>query len=221
MKVGTYGIPFLLIGLYSFLEKKTVKDQLKNFRFISVLMLCTYILHQFEEHWIDIYGNYYAFYTFNNDLIRSALGESDMMINPLTKESVYVINTSLVWLVGFLAIWRSPKHLFPLFAMGGIILVNAFVHIVAGMLKWTYNPGLLTSILVFVPVYIWFAMYIHRRYPAYKKQLIFGILWAFLAHIIMVTGIMAANYFYLIPELLYFIVLVLWSLLPVWVFNKK
>ena len=67
-----------------------------------------------------------------------------------------MINTSLVWLVGVLAIWRSPKHLFPLIAMASIIVVNGIVHLLAGVVKFQYNPGLLTSIIIFIPLYTWF-----------------------------------------------------------------
>ena len=184
-------------------------------------MLLVYILHQFEEHWIDLFGNHYAFYTYNNNFIRSLLSETDSSINPLSKASVFIINTSLVWLLGFLSIWRSPKHLFPLFSMAGIIVVNAFVHIMAAVVNFKYNPGLLTSILIFVPCYGLFARYIFKKYPPYKKHIFSGLFWAFLAHVIMIGGMLAANYYNVISELLYFIILIAWSIFPVFIFYNK
>ncbi|MEM9391588.1 MAG: hypothetical protein AAGA02_14010, partial [Bacteroidota bacterium] len=100
MKIGTYAIPFLLIGLFIFNEEDSFNSFLKNDRFIGVLMLIAYILHQFEEHWIDLYGNYSAFYDYNNNFILSSLGAPDSQVKPLTRESIFIINTSLVWLVG-------------------------------------------------------------------------------------------------------------------------
>ncbi|WP_299218623.1 HXXEE domain-containing protein [uncultured Aquimarina sp.] len=221
MKIGTYAVPFILIGVFLFLGENYSFKKQNHFRLIALLMLLAYILHQFEEHWIDLFGNHYAFYTYNNNFIRTVLSETDSSINPLSKASVFVINTSLVWLLGFLAIWRSPKHLFPLFSMAGIIVVNAFVHILAAVVNFTYNPGLLTSLLIFVPCYGLFARYILKKYPLNKKNLFSGLLWAFLAHVIMIGGMLAANYYNVISELFYFGILVAWSIIPVFVFNDK
>ena len=138
MKIGTYAIPFLLIGIFLF----EANDRFSSCRFIGALLLIAYIIHQFEEHWIDIYGNYYSFYEFNNNFILSNLGAPNSTIRPLTKEAIFMINTSLVWLVGVLGILSSPRHLFPLFAMASIIIVNGFVHVLAAIATFRYNPGL-------------------------------------------------------------------------------
>lgn len=219
MKLGTYAVPFLLIGAFAFVENGTSKPLLKDYRFISILMLIAYIIHQYEEHWIDIFGNYYAFYDFNNNFILDALGAPDDSIKPLTQASIFVINTSLVWLVGAMAIWRSPKHMFPSVAMASIIVVNGVVHIVAALVNWNYNPGLLTSIVIFVPLYVLFVRYVLSSSGANRKQIIGGIIWAFLAHIIMVGGLLMANWVKLFPEMVYFVLLVIWSLVPIMLFR--
>ncbi|MEM8765741.1 MAG: hypothetical protein AAGD88_18135, partial [Bacteroidota bacterium] len=66
MKIGTYAIPFLSIGIFAFKDKSSDLPLVSDFRFLALILLVVYIIHQFEEHWIDLYGNYYAFYTFNN-----------------------------------------------------------------------------------------------------------------------------------------------------------
>ncbi|MEO1518735.1 MAG: HXXEE domain-containing protein [Bacteroidota bacterium] len=220
MKIGTYAVPFLLIGAFAFTEKSTYQQLLIDHRFISTVMLIAYILHQYEEHWIDVFGNYYAFYDFNNNFILHALGKPESTIRPLTKASILMINTSLVWLVGAMAIWKSPKHLFPSIAMASIIVVNGLVHILAAIVNWTYNPGLLTSIVIFVPLYFLFIQYVLSTSIAYKKQIISGVAWAFLAHVIMVVGLLMANWFKLFPEMVYFILLVIWSLVPLLFFRN-
>lgn len=221
MKIGTYAVPFLLIGAFSLAEDEPLKKHIANYRFIAILMLIAYIIHQYEEHWIDIFGNYYAFYDFNNNFILTALGNPDSPVKPLTQESIFVINTSLVWLVGAMAIWRSPKHLFPAVSMVSIIVVNGFVHILAAVVNWQYNPGLVTSIFIFVPFYFLFVRYVLSSTDASKKEIIGGIVWAFLAHIIMVAGLLMANWFKLFPEIIYFILLVIWSLAPLLLFRNK
>ena len=219
MKIGTYAVPFLLMGAFSFGTNENSKPLLEKYRFIAILMLIAYIIHQFEEHWIDLLGNQYAFYTFNNNFILGNLGAPDSPIKPLSKEAIFVINTSLVWLVGALAIWRSPKHLFPLIAMASIIIVNGVVHVLAGVATFEYNPGILTSVLLFAPLYFWFIRFSLQQSNTYKKQIRGGIIWALLAHIIMVGGLLMANWFKLFPEIIYFIALVIWSILPLFLFR--
>ncbi|MEM9000868.1 MAG: HXXEE domain-containing protein [Bacteroidota bacterium] len=220
MKIGVYAVPFLLIGSFAFLDEKKPSAIVMDFRFIGVILLIAYIIHQFEEHWIDLYGNYYAFYTSTNNLILEKLGQSGSSVKPLTKESIFVINTSLVWLVGLLAILRSPRHLFPLFAMASIVFINGLVHLLAGILNYRYNPGLLTSMVLFIPVYFWVLKQIRNRVPNYRAHVVYGLIWAFLGHVIMMAGFLAANWFKVIPEFLYWVVLVIWSILPIAILRK-
>ncbi|MEM9052409.1 MAG: HXXEE domain-containing protein [Bacteroidota bacterium] len=214
MKIGTYAVPFLLIGFFDSGEKIKGRNILADLRFVGILMLIAYIIHQFEEHWIDIYGNRFAFYTFNNNFILTNLGEPDSLIKPLTVEAIFVINTALVWLVGLLAIWRAPKTVFPLMAMNGIIVINGIVHIVASVATGAYNPGLATSIFIFLPFYFITTRYFLKKSVASKKQVIGSIIWSVLGHVIMVAGLLAANWFNLVPEMGYFALLVIWSLIP-------
>ncbi|MEM9361414.1 MAG: HXXEE domain-containing protein [Bacteroidota bacterium] len=220
MKLGTYAIPFIGIGIFAFKEKVVDPPLTSNLRFIAVISLMAYILHQFEEHWIDLFGNYYAFYTFNNSFILEGLRQPDATVKPLTKESIFVINTSLVWLVGLLAILRSPKHIFPLVSMASIVLVNGIVHIVGAISKLQYNPGLFTSLVLFIPLYFWFWGHIRKRIDNYKALVLCGLIWGFLAHVIMVVGLLLANWFEMIPEYLYWFVLVIWSVVPVFILRR-
>jgi len=187
---------------------------------MSVLLLIAYMIHQFEEHWIDIFGNQYAFYEYFNTLFLSILGAQDSSVIILGREAIFVINTSLVWLIGIIAIWRSPKHLFPVLAMNGIVLVNAISHIFPGIFKQSYNPGLLTAIVIFLPLAIAFYRKVLFTNSDAKLQVITSIVWAILAHAILITGLLLANWFELIPSEVYFVVLVVWSVIPAFLFNN-
>ncbi|MEM9118005.1 MAG: HXXEE domain-containing protein [Cyanobacteria bacterium P01_F01_bin.56] len=84
------------------------------------------------------------------------LNAPDSVLVPLRPEAIYIINTSLVRLVGALAIWRSPKRVFPSLAVAGITLVNGISHIVMGTATQADNPVLLTAIVSFLPLAIAF-----------------------------------------------------------------
>ncbi len=220
MKLGTYAVPFLLIGASGFYHKEEAPNG-KSLKFIALLFFIAYVIHQFEEHWVDLTGTYYAFFTYNNNLLHNILGVGPEAPIVLTQASVYVINTSLVWLVALNGFLRAPRHIFPLLAMAGITMVNALVHIIASLRTFAYNPGLLSSCLIFLPLYFWSFRYITKRNSNSRKQLFAGLLWAFLAHVIMIGGMLAANWFHWIPEWLYFILLIIWSLLPLMIYQNK
>ncbi|MEM1125788.1 MAG: HXXEE domain-containing protein [Bacteroidota bacterium] len=216
MKVGTFAALFLLLGYASTASRA---PSLSDPVFMSMVLLLAYIAHQFEEHWVDLLGNEYAFYSYVNGLVRSIAGVADESLTPLTPQGIYVINTSLVWLVGVTAMVRSRYHLFPAMAMSAIALVNGITHILGGLLAVAYNPGLLTSVLLFVPLPMAFYQRLIRRQPALRKQVISSMIWAVLAHVLMVGGMLAANLFNVIPEELYFGLLIGWSAVPMALFR--
>lgn len=220
MKIGTYAVPFLLLQFFASRPQET-STGFSDTKLISLLLLVAYLMHQYEEHWIDLYGNYYSFFTTTNELFKNILAVDNDNILLLTKEAIFVINTSLVWLVGTIAIWRSPNHLFPTLAMAGLTFVNALTHMIGGLVTQSYNPGLLTAVIVFIPLTLSYLTIILKTAKLAKIQIIVALVWAFLAHIIMVGGLLAANWLALFPEYVYFILLILWSVVPGFLFRNS
>ena len=211
MKVGTYAAPFLLLTYFATTSRK---PELADPLFMAVILLVVYIVHQFEEHWIDLFGNEYAFYAYINGLVRSAVGSNDPDFVALTPGAIYVINTTLVWFVGVIAIVRAPYHLFPALALAGITLVNGVTHIVMGAVRLEYNPGLLTSLVLFVPVSVAFYRAVLARHPEKRQEIVVSIAWAVLAHVLMVGGMLATYVFETMPQRAYFSLLFVWSATP-------
>jgi len=99
-----------------------------------------YMLHQVEEHRGD------RFRTFVNQRMFGG-------IEALTTEAVLWINLPGVWginLVAFLAAW----HYRPALGLVApyMVLVNAVGHILSGIAFRGYNPGLWTSLILFLPL---------------------------------------------------------------------
>lgn len=218
MKIGTFMAPFLLFVAFASKPSNAERGHF-DLGIACLLLLVAYIIHQFEEHWIDLFGNVYAFQGSVNELLLGLLGAPEGSTGPLTKKSVFIINTSLVWLVACLGIWSAPRHIFPALAMMGIVLVNAIAHILNGVVG--YNPGLLTSVIVFLPLSGFLYFKSLRSGAATLKEVIGSLIWAVLAHVLMVVGLIAANWFNLFPESLYFILLISWSIVPVFLFRKS
>lgn len=108
----------------------------------TVVFLClpAYMLHQFEEHDAD------RFRTFINNRLGGGL-------NVLTVGAVFVINVIGVWCVlgviiaGTFAI--TPRIGL---AAGYFLAINGALHVVQGMALRCYNPGLVTGVLIFLPL---------------------------------------------------------------------
>ncbi|MEM9345771.1 MAG: HXXEE domain-containing protein [Planctomycetota bacterium] len=218
MKVGTFLAPVLLLMWFS--EGRNQSERV-DFRGMSVVMLALYIAHQFEEHWFDVFGQYYAFYQSVNALLAGVLGQEAEGFEVLTPLSIFVINTSLVWLVGFTAIQFSATTRFPALAMNGIILVNAGTHLLAAIAKQAYNPGTLTSVILFIPFSIYFYRLVLITKSATRFEVLASLAWAVSAHVLMVGGLIAANWLHVFPEIYYLIALVVWSLVPACAFRMN
>ncbi|MEM1050472.1 MAG: HXXEE domain-containing protein [Pseudomonadota bacterium] len=203
MKIGAFMAPFLVFVALAIHNNRSTPVY-HDLQILSVLMLASYILHQVEEHWIDLTGTHYAFYGYVNALLRDALGapENTEFLDPA---GIFVINTSLVWLVGSFAILFSPKRIFPFLCMAAITLINAVSHIAAALMTASYNPGLATSVLIFVPIAL---LGFYSAKNAGVSTIVASLLWAILAHVVMVGGIIAVKSAQIISEETYFAMLI-------------
>jgi hypothetical protein len=104
------------------------------------LQLPIYMLHQYEEHAGD------RFRLWVNDVI----GHGREVLTPI---ATFWINSLLVWLLDLVALYLAC---FVDLSLGLIAIylpmLNAVGHIIPAILKKQYNPGLITSIVLFVPV---------------------------------------------------------------------
>jgi hypothetical protein len=107
------------------------------------LQLPLYMVHQYEEHDGDRFGRF----------VNGMLGDGRIV---LSAAAIFVINVPGVWGVNAVSIWLAGTYGVG-FGLIGIYLtlVNAVVHIIPTIRLRRYNPGLVTGILLFLPVGIW------------------------------------------------------------------
>lgn len=142
------------------------------------LLLPVYMLHQLEEHYGD------RFRTFVNAHLAGGR-------DALTTEAVVVINVPLVWGVDLAAIYLAY---FVELGLGLIAvyltLVNAIVHIAGGVVLRTYNPGLVTAVILFLPLSLWTLITVAER-PGVTLIEHFGALaLAILVHVAIVVHVL-------------------------------
>ncbi|MBM3808877.1 MAG: HXXEE domain-containing protein [Acidimicrobiia bacterium] len=106
----------------------------------TFLHLPAYMIHQYEEHDHDRFRLFF----------NATLGKGFDVLSPL---AVFVTNVPGVWGVIGLALYCAVDiglgwALVPVY----LVLVNALVHIVHAVIFKRYNPGLVTAVVVFLPL---------------------------------------------------------------------
>lgn len=105
--------------------------------------LPAYMLHQYEEHDDD------RFRIFVNRILAGGR-------DALTLPAVFIINVPGVWGVIALSLWLAFR-VNPGLALVAVYLplFNALIHIAHAVIMRSYNPGLVSAIVLFLPVCGW------------------------------------------------------------------
>lgn len=211
MKIGAYLAPILV-----FLAFKTMRPGegvLTDVTVMALMMAAAYLVHQCEEHWVDLLGRPYPLYDVLNSLIADRLGAERYGV--MTPTAIFYINSGLVWTVAFIAVAAGPGRLFPALAMAGLMLVNGVAHLGQALAASEYNPGLLTGAVLFPPLAILFFRAAWKSGRAGAPMLLAAVAWGVLSHVILFAGIVAANVYGLIPVAAYYAILIAWGAAPV------
>ena len=116
------------------------------------LLLPIYMIHQFEEHGIDLFGQRFAFQSYFCNVI----GFHGELLNcPVTPEFIIAVNVGTVWILGTFSWLFGAKHPFLGASMAALLFVNGWIHFGSTLYHLNYNPGVATSVLLFLPVSIW------------------------------------------------------------------
>ncbi|MEM6624134.1 MAG: HXXEE domain-containing protein [Pseudomonadota bacterium] len=216
MKVGAYLAPIVLFMALTDQPFDSGPFWL-DMKLMATMLAAAYMVHQVEEHWIDLRGRVYPLKDQLNELLGRAFGPE--AASAMTPQAVFFINTSVVWLAAFIAIWSAPNHLFPAVALAGVILVNGIAHIVQAIAARDYNPGLLTAAALFLPLALGFYVTASRTGLITPIELGLGVAWGVLAHVLLIGGLLAANVHKIIPVSAYYALLIAWGILPAMVFR--
>jgi hypothetical protein len=107
------------------------------------LHLPAYMLHQYEEHDANRFADY----------MNRTVGQG---VEALTPPVVFLVNIPGVWGINALSIWLAATVSLGYGLIGVYLtLVNALVHIGPSVRLRSYNPGLATAIVLFLPLSVW------------------------------------------------------------------
>ena len=143
---------------------------ISDFRLLLSVSLITLFIHQFEEYQLPGYFPRMV----NTAMFRS--NQPDRF--PLNANTALLINTGLGWTLYMLAIILGQHAVWLATATIVISAGNVIAHTILFNLKGKtfYNPGLLTSLVLFLPMTVYYFIFLSRHDLLHPATLTIGIL---------------------------------------------
>jgi hypothetical protein len=148
-----------------------------------------YMLHQFEEHGYDLLGRPYHFQVFMCDTLGFA---NHLTACPANESFIFVVNVGTVWIASLAAAVAGPQRAMIGACAYAVPLVNGFAHIIPAIFQGRYNPGLLTSIVLFEPVSWWVMWVFYKQGYLNAPRVVVAILSGVALHAVMIGSLIAA-----------------------------
>jgi hypothetical protein len=144
------GFAIVLAGLLAtnLLRGDTALPRVRDLRWLSFLAILVYLVHNVEEYGLAANGVVHAF----PDSLCSILGQPGYPGCEIPPVFYLVVNLPLVWLAAPVAAVLSARSPLAGLVLWGVVGVNAIVHIVPAIALGAYDPGLLTAVVLFVPL---------------------------------------------------------------------
>ena len=220
MTLGLFGAAFVLLGALTFRDPST--NWWHDARFLNLLLLVAYLVHQFEEHGVDATGTHYAFMPGFNAQFGDLAGCGGQSECPLNPENIFYVNTILVWLflIGVM-IADSRRHVFASLCAAALLLVNALAHLQGSVIHHAYNPGLLTAIVLFVPLALHRYRVLLNEEGAGAWLLAASLVWGILAHLLLFVLAVLIYVRAALPQPLFPLALGIWALVPFFIVKRS
>lgn len=146
-----------------------------------------YLVHQFEEHGIDVMDQAYAFRGF----LCANVGYPDPNACPVPFSFITAVNVAAVWIVGPLSALLAAR--WPVIGLSffAIPAVNLFAHAGPAVLSGHYNPGLLTALVLFLPLCLIVFATAVSRYNLGLRAIMATLFAGVVLHLVLMTSLVA------------------------------
>ncbi|MGH7434613.1 MAG: HXXEE domain-containing protein, partial [Polyangiaceae bacterium] len=158
--------------------------------FVLPLLWPMYLVHQFEEHGVDLLGRHYAFL----GSMCHMLGHDDLAHCPADADFVFAVNVvgcQITFALSF--VFRRRRPLLAACAWG-VALINGVIHVASGIAFRAYNPGLLTAALFFLPLGAWMLRTAVRSGAIESKQIPRIIAAGIALHAVLIASVFLRQY---------------------------
>jgi hypothetical protein len=191
-----YVWPYMGLGaallLATLLSTDSLRSDLTKSRWHDLVWLAwagmlAYLIHQFEEHGIDAEGTAYAF---RGNVCRN-FGFTDLQACPVPFSYINAVNVSAVWLFGPVAALLGRRRPELALAFFSVPFVNIFFHLAPAVVQRSYNAGLLSAIVLFLPLSLWAFHVARGRYRMGWRPVVATIVAGVLMNSIIVLSLVA------------------------------
>jgi hypothetical protein len=110
-----------------------------------------YWVHQLEEYSLPVMGLPYSL----PDMVCGQFDFPPYPECPIPMTFYPVVNISLMWFGAPLAAYICRRNVLIGLSSWGLIMANGFVHSAGGIAEGTYNTGLWTAAVLFIPLSLW------------------------------------------------------------------
>jgi hypothetical protein len=152
--IGSMAAVVVLVLLFSTnrLRSDLNQSRWRDRSWLSWLAVAIYLIHNIEEYGVDLLGQFHAFPHF----MCAMLAQPPYPLCPIPAPFYLAVNLPLFWVGAPVAAILSRRHPIVGLSVYGVIFVNALTHIGA-FVRAGYNPGVLTALILFLPVSFWVA----------------------------------------------------------------
>lgn len=163
-----YKIGIVLAAILSFVLVVWHKD-ISDFRVLLSISFIALLLHQFEEYQLPGY-----FPRMINTVMFRSRHPDRFPLNPNT---ALIINVGLGWSLYILAILFAQTAVWLAIATivisAGNVMAHTFLFNIKGRLL--YNPGMFTALVLFLPITIYFFVFLHTHDLVHPDNLAAGL----------------------------------------------
>ncbi len=146
--LGFAAVLIVLLFATNLLRGDTSTSRWSDLRWLSFLAIAAYLVHQVEEYGITPMGVRHAF----PNTLCLTLGQPPYPACAIPPAFFLAVNISLVWVAAPIAAFLSQRFQLAGLTLWGVIAVNAIAHTLPALATQQYGAGLLTAVLIFVPL---------------------------------------------------------------------
>jgi hypothetical protein len=167
--IGLGGSLFIVLMLTAHNRETEWTDRLARFNWV---LLAAYLLHGFEVDGVDLYGREFYF-------LEYAKQTRGMNLNPV---DILRMNTVAIWLILLCAVWGGERLRWTGLAGAGVVLANGLLHTGNALALGEYNPGLATSLALFLPLSVAYYRHALNALGVSRWEVAGGVLFGLAGH---------------------------------------